>query len=122
MSRKLLFILVPLLLLIPPTVHAQEETVQVAEWTILVYMVADNNLESAGIEDLNEMEQVGSTEEVNIVVQMDRHKEYDTSNGDWTGTKRFYITQDSDTETITRVGIEDISETTKKSHQILKMN
>ncbi|RLF72707.1 MAG: hypothetical protein DRN55_05745, partial [Thermoplasmata archaeon] len=64
MSRKLLFILVPLLLLIPPTVHALEETVQVAEWTILVYMVADNNLESAGIEDVNEMEQVGSTEEV----------------------------------------------------------
>ncbi|RLF55750.1 MAG: hypothetical protein DRN40_03780 [Thermoplasmata archaeon] len=119
MSRKLLFILVPLLLLIPPTVHAQEETVQVAEWTILVYMVADNNLESAGIEDVNEMEQVGSTEEVNIVVQMDRHKEYDTSNGDWTGTKRFYITQDSDTETITSVEVEDLNETNMGTQKAL---
>jgi len=78
-----------------------------AEWTVMVYLDADNNLESNGIKDINEMEMVGSTSEVNVVVQVDRIpysvlEEYnlgsfdDTTNGNWTGTRRYYITQDSD--------------------------
>lgn len=76
-----------------------------AEWTVMVYLDADNNLESAGIDDINEMEMVGSTSEVNIVVQVDRvpysvlassNQGYadDTSNGNWTTTRRYYVTQD----------------------------
>jgi hypothetical protein len=76
-----------------------------AEWTVMVYLDADNDLESAGIDDINEMEMVGSTSEVNIVVQVDRvpysvlassNQGYtdDTSNGNWTTTRRYYITQD----------------------------
>jgi len=78
-----------------------------AEWTVMVYLDSDNNLESAGIDDINEMEIVGSTIEVNIVVQVDRipysvlaanNEGYadDISNGDWTNTRRYYITQDFD--------------------------
>ena len=66
-----------------------------AEWTVMVYLDADNNLESAGIDDINEMEMVGSTADVNIVVQADRIPGYDISNSDWTNTRRYYITQDS---------------------------
>jgi len=80
---------------------------ETAEWTVMVYLDADNNLESAGIDDINEMEMVGSTSEVNIVVQIDRvpysvlassNQGYadDTSNGNWTTTRRYYITQDFD--------------------------
>jgi hypothetical protein len=71
----------------------------------MVYLDADNDLESAGIDDINEMEMVGSTSEVNIVVQVDRvpysvlassNQGYtdDTSNGNWTTTRRYYVTQD----------------------------
>jgi hypothetical protein len=67
-----------------------------AEWTVMVYLDADNNLESAGIDDINEMEMVGSTVDVNIVVQADRIPGYDISNSDWTNTRRYYITQDFD--------------------------
>jgi hypothetical protein len=78
---------------------------ETAEWTVMVYLDADNNLESAGIDDINEMEMVGSTSEVNIVVQVDRvpysvlassNQGYadDTSNGNWTTTRRYYVTQD----------------------------
>jgi hypothetical protein len=78
-----------------------------AEWTVMVYLDADNNLESAGIDDINEMEIVGSTTEVNIVVQVDRipysvlasnNQGYadDTSNNNWTTTRRYFITQDFD--------------------------
>jgi len=77
------------------------------EWTVMVYLDADNNLESAGIDDINEMEIVGSTTEVNIVVQVDRipysvlaanNEGYadDITNGNWTNTRRYYITQDFD--------------------------
>jgi len=78
-----------------------------AEWTVMIYLDSDNNLESAGIDDINEMEIAGSTTEVNIVVQVDRipysvlaanNEGYadDTSNGNWTNTRRYYITQDFD--------------------------
>lgn len=79
----------------------------IPEWTVMIYLDADNNLESAGINDINEMEIVGSSSDVNIVVQVDRiphsvlasnNEGYadDISNGNWTNTRRYYITQDYD--------------------------
>ena len=61
-------------------------------WTFMVYLDGDNNLESAGIDDFLEMSSVGSTSAINIVVQFDRIDGFSTSYGDWTTTKRFYIT------------------------------
>lgn len=40
-----------------------------AKWTYLVYVAGDNNLAAAGLMDLREMESVGSTSAVNVVVQ-----------------------------------------------------
>ncbi len=85
----------------------------VAKWTLMIYLDADNNLESAGIEDINEMETVGSTPEVNIIVQMDRcgtGHGYDDSNGDWTGAKRFYVTKDDDPDIIGSRELADLGE------------
>ena len=42
-----------------------------AKWTFMVYMAGDNSLSSAGDKDLGEMRQVGSTPQVNIIVQFD---------------------------------------------------
>ena len=42
-----------------------------AQWTWLVYMAGDNNLQSAGGADLAEMKRVGSTADVNVIVQFD---------------------------------------------------
>lgn len=47
-----------------------------ASWTYMVYMAADNNLWSAGIADVNEMEVVGSTDDVNIVIQAEFSRYY----------------------------------------------
>ncbi len=77
----------------------------------MVYLAAGNNLETVGIQDINEMEIIGSTKDVNILVQMDRipfdvlndfglgHLD-DSSNNNWTGTRRYYITQDMNSEII----------------------
>lgn len=70
------------------------------KWTILVYLDGDNNLEGAGIDDVNEMETVGSNADVKVAVLFDRVPGYDTSNGDWTDTRRGLITQDSNPATI----------------------
>jgi hypothetical protein len=92
-----------------------------AEWTVMVYLDADNNLENAGIDDINEMEMVGSTSEVNIVVQVDRVPysvlassnhgyDDDTSNGNWTTTRRYYITNDLNPDLISSPLIADLGE------------
>jgi clostripain len=87
------------------------ETPTVANWTIMVYMSADNNLEEAGVHDLNEMEVAGSTDKVNIVAQMDRADGYDTTNGDWTTTKRFLVQKDDLNGEIASKEIMDLNET-----------
>lgn len=71
------------------------------KWTLLIYINADNDLEEFGVQDVNEMEQVGSTAEVAIVVQMDRIRGYDSSNDDWTHTRRFLIRKDNDLQRMT---------------------
>ncbi|MCK5598304.1 hypothetical protein KAI78_01670 [bacterium] len=62
------------------------------EWTVLVYLNCDNNLEPYGIQDFMEMAAVGSDANINIVVQMDRALGYSTTYGDWRSCRRFYIT------------------------------
>ena len=65
-------------------------------WTILVYQAGDNDLEEALIKDFNEMERVGSGPNLSIVGQLDRSPRYDTSNDNWTTTRRYYVIRDSE--------------------------
>ncbi|RKY55765.1 MAG: hypothetical protein DRP96_12065, partial [Candidatus Neomarinimicrobiota bacterium] len=69
-------------------------------WTILVYLDGDNDLEEAAIDDINEMESVILPDGINVIVQIDRIEDYDASNGDWTDTRRYEIVHDSDMYTI----------------------
>jgi hypothetical protein len=63
-----------------------------AKWTYMVYLDGDNNLEGAAIDDFMEMSSVGSTSNVNIVVQFDRIPGYSSAYGDWTDCKQFHVT------------------------------
>ena len=65
-----------------------------AEWTVMIYLNADNNLEEFGIKDFFEMAKVGSTDKVNVVVQFDRIPQFDDSEEDWTNTLRFLVKKD----------------------------
>ena len=53
-----------------------------ADWTVLVYLDGDNNLEEDAIGDYAEMSSVGSNARLNIVVQFDRI----ASDEDWDDT------------------------------------
>jgi len=58
---------------------------QHAIWTVMVYMCGDNNLDYYAWYDLNQMQSVGSTGDVNIVTQVDPHTSC-------SGTYRYHIT------------------------------
>ncbi|MEA5535204.1 clostripain-related cysteine peptidase [Crocosphaera sp. XPORK-15E] len=62
--------------------------------TIMIYMAADNELEMNALRDLNELESINLPDNVNIVVQLDRSEGYDSSNGDWTDTRRGLVQYD----------------------------
>jgi hypothetical protein len=77
-------------------IYTVDEAHQHASWTVLVYLDADNDLESAGIHNFNQMEVVGSTQDVHVIVQMDRMDGDDPDNESWTDTRRYLITRDTD--------------------------
>lgn len=71
------------------------------KWTVIVYMNADNDLEPFGVDDVNEMESLAPSDDVAMVVLMDRIRGFDTSNGNWTDARRFKIVADTDDRTMT---------------------
>jgi len=72
---------------------------QTADWTVMVFMNGDNNLEEDALRDFKEMARVGSSDRLNIVVQFDRHGRYaiqpqNETSPKWTQTLRFRVTKD----------------------------
>ena len=64
-----------------------------ASWTVMVYVDGDNNLASAAVDDLNEMEGVVLPEGVNVVTLTDLSDDYATSET-WTDTRMGEIAPD----------------------------
>ncbi|MCX5792556.1 MAG: clostripain-related cysteine peptidase [Elusimicrobia bacterium] len=80
----------------------------VKEWTVMVYINGKNNLETYALRDMNEMEQIGSTDKLNIVTEIGRITGYDTSDGDWLGVRRYLVQKDTDTAAITSPVAQDL--------------
>ena len=73
-------------------VAVEKNNLDEREWTILVYMSADNNLEGAAIADLLEMEKSKlNTSNVTVLVLLDRNPSYDPSDGNWHNTKLYRV-------------------------------
>ncbi|MHB0935768.1 MAG: clostripain-related cysteine peptidase [Armatimonadota bacterium] len=94
------------------TAHVQNVELIAAsrKWTVLVFLNADNDLEDFGIEDVNEMEAVPDSDQVTVAVQMDRSPGFDTSNGNWTGTRRFVVKHDNDPQVINSPVLQEMGE------------
>jgi len=86
------------------------------EWTFLVYCAADNDLAPFGLIDVNEMETVGSTDQVDIVVQFDGSEEYSP---DAKGSCRYHIQKDDDFEHVTSPVVQDLGEVDMGSRKTL---
>ena len=48
------------------------QTATKKQWTMLVYLAGDNDLDGAGVVDLKEMKRVGCTQALNVIAQFDR--------------------------------------------------
>jgi len=83
-----------------------------AEWTILVFLNAKNNLEPFAFPNFLQMASVGSTAEVKIVVEMGRpkhhySKQYSKQFGAWSKTLRFLVekgTQPTEQQAVADLG------------------
>lgn len=80
------------------------------EWTIVVYLDGDNNLEGPGLIDLNEMEAGLPGSGVEVIVLADRAKGFDSSDGDWTGARVYRIRPDGDMNAIRSPVLADLGE------------
>ena len=73
-----------------PEVHAK------SKWTFIVYMAADNNLDSAALEDFREIECGDCNSElVKTIVLFDRAQNAMQSESSWRGTRLFEINHSS---------------------------
>jgi hypothetical protein len=66
-----------------------------ATWTFMAYLDGDNDLEGSEIASFNLMESAANNANVNVIVQLDRIPGYDSSNGDWTTTRRYKVKYDT---------------------------
>lgn len=72
-------------------------TAATADWTVLSYIAADNNLEKNAIADINEMEKAGPGPNVNIIIQFDRPAGgYNDGVNTWDEAVRIKIQKDGD--------------------------
>lgn len=77
-------------------------------WTVLVYSIADTNLEPFMMVDLDEAGDVGSGENVNIVALVDRSADYSTDpvlgQADWVGAKALFVQPGGTSEVLADLG------------------
>jgi hypothetical protein len=79
------------------------------QWTIMVYLAGDNNLDSAAVTDLEEMKKVGSTPEVDVVAQVDR-------SGGGHATNRYHLKKGG---TLAADAVESLGETNTGDPEVL---
>ncbi|NDG84271.1 MAG: hypothetical protein EBX52_04435 [Proteobacteria bacterium] len=98
--RTTLLVLTTLALGLSQALPAKADSNQPKDWTLLVYLNGNNNLDSFGAMNINQMEKVGSNAKINIIVQwasLETHS-----------VKRLYIKKDNDTGRVTSPVIENM--------------
>lgn len=93
---------------VPAAPEMDQSPSKLKEWTIMVYINGKNNLEPFALLDMNEMEMVGSSDQINVVTEIGRMKGYSTADGDWKTSRRFLVKKDSDFRKITSPVVQDL--------------
>lgn len=93
------------------TAHAEIKAPASKAWTILVFLNANNNLDPFSYLNLNEMEMVGSTDQVNVVVQI-THRGANK-------TLRYLMKKDADSKNVTSPVVETLDKQDMGSHETL---
>lgn len=87
--------------------HSSSASSPEAKWTVMLYMAADSDIAASAFRDINELEDVGSSTDVNIVAQVEFSSEYTP----WlpSGTLRGRIVEDHDSNEI-RSDLDDMGD------------
>jgi len=89
-------------------------------WLVMLYQDADDKILEKDIHlDLNEAEKAGISDRVTVVAQLDRHSGAYAGDGNWTGTKRFLISEDDDLGALASREVADLGEVNMSSGQTL---
>lgn len=100
---------------LPPAAPGSE-----AKWTVMIYQDADDKvLEQDIFVDLNEAERIGSNANLNIVAQLDRYQAGYSGDGNWTGSRRYFVRADDDLNAIGSDLVEDLGEVNMASGDTL---
>jgi hypothetical protein len=91
-----------------PAVQPEKAHRQDKEWTIMVFINGKNNLEKYAFLNINQMEKVGSSDKVNVVVELGRMNTYSHLDGTWKGTRRYLIQKGSNPKGIFSPVVADI--------------
>jgi hypothetical protein len=85
-----------------------------AEWTILLFLNAKNNLEPFAFTNFQQMATIGSTPDVKLLVEMGRPKKhYSHQFGSWSKTLRFYVEKGivpTETQAIADLGVTNMGD------------
>lgn len=106
----------PLATILPRTANSNNTAgapTSQAEWTLLVYLAGDNDLEADALADLNEMELAGSSAQVNVLVQLDRMRGERPglfAPESWTTVRRYRVSQDQDRTRVASPVLADLGE------------
>jgi len=87
----------------PAVVGTNRAGTNIAEWTVMVFMNAKNNLEPCAFHNFRQMSSIGGTDSVHIVVEFGRPNRHyyhysppdSTGTGDWSKTLRFFVKKDT---------------------------
>src|SRR4051812_33685323 len=82
------------------------------EWTFLLFLNGNNNLDSFGKLNINQMEKVGSSDQVNLVVQWASKANH--------GTKRLYVQKDDNASQVTSPIVQDMGQIDMGSATVLE--
>ncbi len=96
--KTMIFLILPLCVLSckhsGDKISADDVTPEIKNLTLMVYMAADNDLESYALQNLKAMER-SQAENINVLVLLDRCEGYDETDGNWTDTRLFEVVHDS---------------------------
>lgn len=93
------------------------------DWTVIIFVSGKNDLQEAAVPDTNLMETVGSTDRMNVVLEVVRSTPvpkntyagkpvYPENGSDWKEIRRFYVTKDENPEKISSPVIETLPQHT----------
>ncbi|MBI2266336.1 MAG: hypothetical protein HYU64_14415 [Armatimonadetes bacterium] len=90
-----------------------------AQWNILMYLAGDNSLEQALVQNVIDLEKVGSTKAMNVIAQLDRGPHPSQKSGAWANAKRFYVTKDDDDQNINSPVIKEMGNLNMSDPKVL---